>query len=63
MQFPDDDFIIPNIATKNLFAYVNNIMTVKILLHHSHVAGKIHGYAHKFCNWKVREDRDKFLRA
>ena len=26
-------------------------------IHHSHVTGKIHGYSHDFCNWKIRENQ------
>ena len=33
---------------------------MKIHLHHSHVTGKILGYAHEFCNEKVRENKDIF---
>ena len=29
----------------------------KVHLHHSHVTGKIIGYAHDFCNWQVRENK------
>ena len=30
---------------------------MKIRLHHSHITGKIIGYAHDFCNTKVTEKR------
>lgn len=40
----------------NLFGYFHRIINVKIHLHHSHVPGKIHGYAHNFCNMQVREN-------
>ena len=33
---------------------------MKIHLQHSHVTGKIFGYAHDFCNEKVRENKDIF---
>ena len=62
-QFPDDDFIIPNIVTKNFFKSVCNITTVKIFLHHSNATGKIHGYAYDFCNRKARENQNIFRRA
>ena len=31
-----------------------------IHLHHSHVTGKIIGYAHNFCNMKVSENQNQF---
>ena len=51
IDFPDDDFVIPNIVTEIFFESVNNVMIVKIHLHHLHVTGKIHDYAHNICNW------------
>ena len=33
---------------------------MKIHLHHSHVAGKIHGYAHNFRNMKIRQNQTQF---
>lgn len=62
-QFPDDDFIIPNIVTKNFFKSVCNITIVKIFLHHSNATGKIHGYEYDFCNRKASENRNLFRRA
>ena len=53
MQFPYDDFIIPNIVTKTFFKSFHNAMIVKIHLHHFHVIGKIHDYAHEFSNCNV----------
>ena len=35
-------------------------MEEKIYLHHYHITGKIHGYAHSFCNLKVRENNEFF---
>ena len=32
-------------------------MQAKVHVHHSHVSGEIIGYAHDFCNWKVRENK------
>lgn len=31
------------------------------VIHHSHVTGKINGYAHDFCNQKVRENKKVIL--
>ena len=35
------------------------MIKVKVNLHHSHKSGKIFGYVHDFCNWKVRENKTK----
>ena len=40
---------------------VNQIIKVKIHMHHSHVTGKILGYVHDFCNWRLRENTIKFV--
>ena len=36
------------------------VINVKIHLHHSHVRCEILGYAHDFCNLKVRENQTSF---
>ena len=38
----------------------HKLISVKIHLHHSHVAGRIYSYAHDFCNIKVRENQPQF---
>ena len=35
------------------FKSIHKIISVKIHLHHSHVTGKIYGYAHDFSNMKM----------
>ena len=32
-------------------------MYSKVVLHHSHVTGEKIGFAHEFCNQKVRENK------
>ena len=32
-----------------------NLLFSEIWVHHSHISGNIHGYAHDFCNRKVKE--------
>ena len=44
-----------SITSKNFFQHVNNQITQKIHLHHSHITGEIIGYAHDFYNKKVIE--------
>ena len=45
--------------SENFIENLNGIMTNAIQIHHSHVTGKIIGYAHNFCNAKVRENYHK----
>lgn len=41
--------------TRRFFINVHCLIKVKFHLHHSHVTGKIKGYAHDFCNTMVIE--------
>ena len=36
--------------------FVENLLEIKNVIHHSHVTGEIIGYAHYYCNEKVREN-------
>ena len=56
MDFPSGGFDFDALTTQNLFESVHRVVNVKIHLHHSHVTGKTLGYAHDFCNMKVREN-------
>ena len=38
---------------------LKGIMDNKIHIHHSHINGQIIGYAHSYCNQKVRENKSK----
>ena len=60
IDFPRVKFDYETLTTYDMFVYVHRIINVKIHLHHSHVTGKILGYAHDFCNEKVRENKDVF---
>ena len=42
------------------FESVHRPIKIKKHLHHSHVTGKIYGYAHDFYNMKVRENQSQF---
>ena len=44
----------------NFFKSVHRIINVKIHFYNLHVTGKIIGYAHDFCNMKVRENQNQF---
>ena len=35
----------------------HRLIKVKVHLHHSHITGKILGYAHDFCNWNLLENK------
>ena len=45
--------------SKNFIKNLKGIMNNKIHLHHSHITGEIIGYAHNFCNGKVKENKYK----
>ena len=57
--FPQSNFMYDIITTNNLFRNLNHLIKVKNYLHHSHITGKILGYAHDFCNWNVRENKSE----
>ena len=46
------------LTINELFDSFHKIINVKIHLHHFHITGKIIGYAHDFCNAKVRENKE-----
>ena len=57
IDFPSSDLAFDTITTNNFFRNVHRMIKFKVHLHHSHVTGKIIGYAHDFCNWQVRENK------
>ena len=57
MKFPQNKFEFETVAANDLFENVHKIINVKVHLHHSHVTGEVIGYAHDFCNLKVRENK------
>ena len=45
-------------VTTNGFSFnFYRALNAKVHIHYSHVTGEIFGYAHNFCNWKVRENK------
>ena len=58
MDFPQRRFDYETLTKNELFDSIHKIIDVKTHLHHSHTTGKIIGYAHDFCNAKVRENKD-----
>ena len=57
MDFPAVKFDEIKTVTTNAFMInLHRIINYKVHIHHSHVTGEIIGYAHDFCNWKIREN-------
>ena len=50
VYFPYSDISYETFQTNKFFINVHLLITVKVHLHHSHITGKILGYAHDFCN-------------
>ena len=59
MDFHQGRFDYETLTTINFFESIHSLINVKILLHQSHVTGKIYGYAHDSCNMKVRENQNQ----
>lgn len=45
--------------SKNFIENLKGIMKDKTHIHHSHITGEVIGYAHSYCNFKVRENKPK----
>ena len=58
-HFPSSSFMYDTSTTNSIFRNVHCLIRVKVHLHHSHITGKILGYAHDFCNWNVCENRSQ----
>ena len=61
MAFPRGCFDYETLTTNDLFDSVHKIINIKTHLHHCHITGNIIGYAHDFCNAKVRENKDMLI--
>ena len=48
---------IKTFVSKKFFDSILNLIFRDVVLHHSHIDGKIFRYAHNFCNQKVKENR------
>ena len=58
MNFPSVKFDeIKTVTTRDFLKEVYRVVNFKVHIHHSHITGKIHGYSHDFCNWKMRENK------
>ena len=45
--------------SKNFIDNIKGIINNKIHIYHSHISNKVIGYAHSFCNERVREHKTK----
>ena len=54
-DFAGDDREVSVFVSKNFVFSVLNLLFCGITVHHSHVSGNIFGYAHDFCNQRVKE--------
>ena len=50
VYFPRSDIDYETITTNKFFINVHRLIRGKFHLHHSHITGRIYGYAHDFCN-------------
>ena len=57
MKFPKNTFVTDGIFSNNFLENVRNTVFNRGVIHHSHITGEIVGYAHSFCNQKVREKK------
>ena len=57
LDFPACTFIFETIKTEGFFDNFYRLINFKVHIYHSHVKGKIIGYAQNFCNMKVRENQ------
>ena len=58
MNFPRVKFDeIKTVTTRGFMKEIYKVVNFKVHIHHSHITGKIHGYSHDICNWKVRENQ------
>ena len=55
VYFPNSDIQSETFTTSAFFINVHCLIKMKIHLHHSHITGKILGYAYDFRNTKVTE--------
>ena len=58
MDFPNSKFKIKTVVTKSFYRSVRNLLYGSHVIHHSHVAREMKGYAHDFCNKKLRKNQN-----
>ena len=58
MDFSDNKFETKTVDTKDFVSNVRDLIYGGYIIHHSHVTGEVIGYAHDFCNKKMRENHN-----
>ena len=58
MKFPEKKYQVKTLVTKEFLSVILNILNGQTVLHHSHVTGKVTGYAHNFCNKRLRKTQN-----
>ena len=58
MSFPKTSLLQKAPISFNFIWNIINLLYDKHVVHHSHISGEIVGYAHGFCNTKVRENKN-----
>ena len=59
MKFPKTTFVTDCVFSNNFFENVCKIIFGREVIHHLHITWQIIGYAHSFCNQKVRANKTK----
>ena len=59
MNFGSNENIKRAVISENFLRNVDNLIRGKQVIHHSHNTGEVVGYAHSFCNFKVRENKNQ----
>ena len=55
VYFPKSDTQYETFTANSFFVNAHHLIKMKVHLHHSHITGKIIGYAHDFCNARVKK--------
>ena len=61
MNFKKTSNLKGAIFSANFLSNVNCLVHAKNVIHHSQITGDIIGYAHSFCNLKVRENKNQII--
>ena len=59
IYFPKSDVQYETFTTNSFFVNGHHLIKMKVHLHHSHVIPKTIGYAHDFCNARIKENNMK----
>ena len=57
MKFPDNSFEIKTLVTKNFLNDLKSLIASSVVINHSHLTRDTIGYAHDFCNCKLKENQ------